>query len=1086
MRRLIEISTHRRVTIMMFTVAIALFGFVSLSRLDLNLLPDISYPTLTVRTELTGAAPVEVENLLTKPIEEAVGVIRNVRLVRSVSRSGQSDVTLEFLWGTDMDIAAVEVREKLDILLLPLEAARPLLLRFDPSSEPMMRLALRYDEQSLSVAALKALRRLAEDRIKNTLEAVEGTAAVKVSGGLEDEIQIRVDQQRLSQLRISIDEVANRIRAENVNLSGGRLEEGDQRFLVRTLNEFQSVDEFRDAIVAYVAGQPVYLRDVATVERGFKEREAITRVDGLESVELAVYKEGDANTVQVADRMQRRLQSLRDELAKDNIELTTIYDQSRFISSAVDDVKAAAVIGGLIAVIVLFGFLQDARATMIVGVAIPVSVIGTFLLMYLNGVSLNIMSLGGIALAVGMLVDNSIVVLENIVRKKEQGQDVAEAAVNGTAEVASAVFAATLTTIAVFFPMVFISGIAGQLFGDQALTVTFALIFSLIVALTLIPMLSALSMSSRYGYENVRQSNAWQPKNAFLKIIKRILGFIGWLFNSTIVWTIRIFRFLFRWTGKALRLLLTPVSWGLQSMYRVIAAVYPATLRWSLDHRGTVILAAAVIFLATMSLVPRLGTELIPQLSQGEFNVDLRLPPGAPLEETDRAIRAAQRATDSIDSIVLDYSVAGTGNRLDANPVDAGDNTGTLSVSLAPGAGRAEEEAAMDAMRTALARLPGVQYEFSRPSLMSFASPLSIEISGYDLDQISRAARDIEAALAASDRFADIRSTVERGIPEIQIIFDQERAAKLGLAVRDIADRVVANVRGELATRYTWRDKKIDVLVRSVDTRESSVAEIRSLIVNPASDRPVTLDAVAEVVISEGPAEIRRVAQQRVAIIEANVAYGDLGAAALEAGSIVSRVPLPSGVTALVSGQSEEMTESFQSMQFALILAVFLVYLVMASQFESLIHPFVILFTIPLALVGAVLALFITGTTINIVALIGVIMLAGIVVNNAIVLVDLVNQLRAQGATKIDAILEAGAARLRPILMTSLTTALGLLPMAIGFGEGSEVRSPMAITVIGGLLVSTLLTLLVIPVVYSLLDRKPESVAGNVVAGAQE
>ena len=1076
MRRLIEISTHRRVTIMMFTVAIALFGFVSLSRLDLNLLPDISYPTLTVRTELTGAAPVEVENLLTKPIEEAVGVIRNVRLVRSVSRSGQSDVTLEFLWGTDMDIAAVEVREKLDILLLPLEAARPLLLRFDPSSEPMMRLALRYDEPSLSVAALKALRRLAEDRIKNTLEAVEGTAAVKVSGGLEDEIQIRVDQQRLSQLRISIDEVANRIRAENVNLSGGRLEEGDQRFLVRTLNEFQSVDEFRDAIVAYVAGQPVYLRDV----------EAITRVDGLESVELAVYKEGDANTVQVADRMQRRLQSLRDELAKDNIELTTIYDQSRFISSAVDDVKAAAVIGGLIAVIVLFGFLQDARATMIVGVAIPVSVIGTFLLMYLNGVSLNIMSLGGIALAVGMLVDNSIVVLENIVRKKEQGQDVAEAAVNGTAEVASAVFAATLTTIAVFFPMVFISGIAGQLFGDQALTVTFALVFSLIVALTLIPMLSALSMSSRYGYENVQQSNAWQPKNAFLKIIKRVLGFIGWLFNSMIVWTIRIFRFLFRWTGKALRLLLTPVSWGLQSLYRVIAAVYPAMLRWSLDHRGTVILAAAVIFFATMSLVPRLGTELIPQLSQGEFNVDLRLPPGAPLEETDRAIRAAQRATDSIDSIVLDYSVAGTGNRLDANPVDAGDNTGTLSVSLAPGAGRAEEEAAMDAMRTALARLPGVQYEFSRPSLMSFASPLSIEISGYDLDQISRAARDIEAALATSDRFADIRSTVERGIPEIQIIFDQERAAKLGLAVRDIADRVVANVRGELATRYTWRDKKIDVLVRSVDTRESSVAEIRSLIVNPASDRPVTLDAVAEVVISEGPAEIRRVAQQRVAIIEANVAYGDLGAAALEAGSIVSRVPLPSGVTALVSGQSEEMTESFQSMQFALILAVFLVYLVMASQFESLIHPFVILFSIPLALVGAVLALFITGTTINIVALIGVIMLAGIVVNNAIVLVDLVNQLRAQGATKIDAILEAGAARLRPILMTSLTTALGLLPMAIGFGEGSEVRSPMAITVIGGLLVSTLLTLLVIPVVYSLLDRKPESVAGNVVAGAQE
>ncbi|MDJ0748242.1 MAG: efflux RND transporter permease subunit [Woeseiaceae bacterium] len=1081
MRRLIEIATHRRVTIMMFTVAIALFGFVSLSRLDLNLLPDISYPTLTIRTELTGAAPVEVESLLTKPIEEAVGVIRNVRLVRSVSRSGQSDVTLEFVWGTDMDVAAVEVREKLDILLLPLEAARPLLLRFDPSSEPMMRLALRYDEDAGTEAALKALRRLAEDRIKNSLEAVEGTAAVKVSGGLEDEIQIRVDQQRLSQLGISIDQIASRIRAENVNLSGGRLEEGDQRFLVRTLNEFQSVDEFRDAIVAYVSEQPVYLRDVAVVERGYKEREAITRVDGLESVELAIYKEGDANTVQVADRMQRRLESLRKELGEDGIELTTIYDQSRFISSAVDDVKAAAVIGGIIAVIVLFGFLGDSRATTIVGIAIPVSVIGTFLLMYLNGVSLNIMSLGGIALAVGMLVDNSIVVLENIVRKKEQGEGVAEAAVNGTAEVASAVFAATLTTIAVFFPMVFISGIAGQLFGDQALTVTFALTFSLIVALTLIPMLSALSMGSRYGYENVEPAPPWEPKNIVLRGIRRVLGFVSWLFNAIVVGIIRLFRFVFHWGGKGLRLLLTPVTWGFQALYRAIAAVYPAMLRWSLNHRGAVILAAIAIFVSTMALVPRLGTELIPQLSQGEFNVDLRLPPGAPLEETDRAIRSAQRATDGIDSIVLDYSVAGTGNRLDANPVDAGDNTGTLSVSLAPGAGRADEEAAMDAMRNELSRIPGVQYEFSRPSLMSFASPLSIEVAGYDLDQIARYAREIEAALASSDRFTDIRSTVERGIPEIQIIFDQERAAKLGLAVRDIADRVVANVRGELATRYTWRDRKIDVLVRSIDTRESSVAEIRSLIVNPASERPVTLDAVANVIITEGPAEIRRVAQQRVAIIETNIAYGDLGAAALEADSIIRRIAMTDDVSAVVSGQSEEMSDSFRSMQFALALAVFLVYLVMASQFESLIHPFVILFTIPLALVGAVLGLFVTGTTINIVALIGVIMLAGIVVNNAIVLVDLINQLRAQGKERFDAIMEAGAARLRPILMTSLTTALGLLPMAIGFGEGSEVRAPMAITVIGGLLVSTLLTLLVIPVVYSLMDRKRSPAVGAAV-----
>ncbi len=1054
MRRLIEIATERRVTIVMMMTAIVLFGMVSLSRLNLNLLPDISYPTLTVRAELTGAAPVEIENLLSKPIEEAVGVVRNVRLVRSVSRSGQADVTIEFLWGTDMDMAGIDVREKLDILFLPLEASRPLLLRFDPSSEPIVRLGLLYKDGTTaesSEAQLKALRRLAEDRIKAELEAEEGTAAVKVSGGLEDEIQIRVDQQKLSQLGISIGQIAERIRAENINLSGGRLEEGNQRFLVRTLNEFQNIEEFRDAIVAYVADRPVYLRDVATVEQGYKDRQAITRVKGQESVELAIYKEGDANTVQVAERIKRRLQTLQDSMP-DDIELITIYDQSTFISAAVSDVRLAAILGGLIAIFVLYGFLRDARATMIVGIAIPVSVIGTFLLMYTNKISLNIMSMGGIALAVGMLVDNSIVVLENIVRKKEQGEGIIEAAQNGTTEVGSAVVAATLTTIAVFFPMVFISGIAGQLFKDQALTVTFALMFSLVVALTLIPMLASLGAQSRYD-----DGNDTRPAN--------------W-FTRSVAFVVRIFGIVFFAISKVFWVLLWVPTWVLQAFYRSIAAIYPGILRWSLQHRATVILVSLLLFVSTMALVPRLGSELIPQFSQGEFTANLRLPPGMPLAETDVAIQAAQRVAADIDAVELNYSVAGTGNRLDANPVDAGDNTGTLSITLKEGSGREAEDQTMAAMRAELSTLPGVQYEFTRPSLLTFASPLQIEVSGYDLAGLARVSQSVVQAMSASDRFTDIKTTIESGNPEIQIVFDQERAAMLGLTVREIANSVVANVRGELATRYTWRDKKIDVLVRSVDTRQSSIDEIRHLIVNPSSDRPVTLDAVADVTVSEGPAEIRRVAQERVAIISANLVYGDLGAAAAEASTIVSRTPMPAGINAVVSGQSEEMQASFESMRFALLLAVFLVYLVMASQFESLIHPLVILFTIPLALVGAVLALFVTGTTVNIVAFIGIIMLAGIVVNNAIVLVDLINQLRVQGQQRLDAILEAGTARLRPILMTSLTTTLGLLPMAMGFGEGSEVRTPMAITVIGGLTVSTLLTLVVIPVVYSLMDRK--------------
>ncbi len=1050
--RLVEIATERRVTIAMFVVAILLFGAVSLSRLKLNLLPDLSYPTLTVRTELTGGAPLEIENLLTKPIEEAVGVIKNVRLVRSVSRSGQSDVILEFVWGTDMDIAGVDVREKLDLLELPLEASRPLLLRFDPSSEPIIRMALVPEAESeTGEARLKYLRRFAEDRLKTDFESVEGTAAVKISGGYEDEIQITVDQKKLAQLGLSVTEVAQRVRAENVNLSGGRLEEGSQRFLVRTINEYESVGEIGNTIIATPEDRPVYLRDIATVESGHKEREAITRIDGQESVELAIYKEGDANTVQVAQRIERRLGDV-DKTLPDGVNLVKVYDQAKFIGSAIDDVTSAALIGGLLAIIVLFGFLRDARATAIIGVAIPVSVIGTFVLMYASDITLNIMSLGGIALAIGMLVDNSIVVLENIVRKREQGATVLESARRGTSEVSTAVVASTLTTIAVFFPMVFVSGIAGQLFRDQALTVTFALVFSLIVALTLIPMLASLGSGDRY----IDSSDATAPG----RFTRGVAFVVRWIGRGLAI---------LGWIGRVLMWLPSKL---LQGLYRAMAAVYPALLRWSLSHRFLVVVVAAAMFGTSMALVPRLGTELIPQLSQGEFNANLRLPPGTPLSDTDQALMSARTAAIEMTDVTMDYAVAGTGNRLDATPVDAGEHTGTLSITMRTGAGREAEERVIDNMREALRRLPGVQFEFSRPALFSFSSPLQIEVTGYDLDRLESVNKLIVNALESSDRFTDIKTTVEEGNPEIQIVFDQERAAKLGLAVRDVADRVVANVRGELATRYTWRDRKIDVLVRSVDTREASVEEIKQLIVNPTSARPVPLEAVADVRIARGPAEIRRVNQERVAIITADLAYGDLGAGVLELQRIIDSVPMPAGMAAIVTGQSEEMEASFRSMQFALALAIFLVYLVMASQFESLLHPFVILFTIPLALVGAVLALYLTGTSINVVAFIGVIMLAGIVVNNAIVLIDLINQLRANGMEKNAAIMEAGRARLRPILMTTATTVLGLLPMAIGVGEGAEVRTPMAITVIGGLLTSTLLTLLVIPVVYSLVDRK--------------
>jgi len=1063
--QIVDFATRRRITVLMFTVAIVLFGLVSLSRLKLNLLPDLSYPTLTIRTDLPGAAPLELENLVTRPVEEAVGVIRNVRQVRSVSRAGQSDVILEFTWGTDMDLAGIDVREKLDLLELPIEASRPLLLRFDPSSEPVMRLAFidteeyASSERALRESAedrLKALRRFADDRLKPELESVAGSAAVKVSGGFEDEIHVFVDQGRLAQLGLSIETIARRLGEENVNLSGGRLEQGTQRFLVRTLNEFTTVEEMADSIIAVRQGQPIYLRDVARVEHGHKDREAITRVNGRESVELAIYKEGDANTVQLAAGVRERLEALSKNLPAGS-ELEVVYDQSRFISSAIGEVRQAAVIGGILAILVLYLFLRDARATLITGVAIPVSVIGTFVLMYAFDLSLNIMSLGGIALAVGMLVDNSVVVLESIVRRREQGLSRVDAAREGTREVATAVTAATLTSVAVFFPMVFITGVAGQLFRDQALTVTFALVFSLVVAVTLVPMLAA-------GGPTAAPTAGPAP---------------GPVARTLATWVRRL-----RQGGRALSRasswLLAPAVRATQAGFGAVERRYQPALAWSLAHRGRVVATAIAALLVTASIVPRLGTELIPQLAQGEFILDLRLAPGTPLEQTDRAVEAAQRFTLEEPGVTQSYSVTGTGNRLDANPTDAGENTGRISVTLAPGSDREDEERAIADLRGKLDLLPGVQYQFSRPALFAFATPLEVEIAGYDLARLRGTAEQLRLAMEASPRFSDIKSTVEAGNPEIQVVFDQERASQLGLEVRELADRVVSSVRGDVATRYKLREKNIDVLVRSVDTRASSVEEVRNLIVNPGSERPVPLSAVAEVRVATGPAEVRRARQERVAIVSANLAGGDLGSAVAELEGIVAGIDPPAGISMSVSGQSEEMKRSFDSLQFTLLLAVFLVYLVMASQFESLLHPFVILLTIPLALIGAVWAMFATGTTVNVVAYIGLIMLAGIVVNQSIVLIDAVNQARQRGMEKHEAILHAGQARLRPILITKLTTVLGLLPMALGLGEGAEIRQPMAITVIGGVLVASLFTLLVIPVVYSLLDRKRFAPAGAV------
>lgn len=1083
--KIIEISTRRRVTIAMFTIAVLLFGLVSFFRLKVNLLPSISFPTLTIRTEYVGAAPAEVENLITKPIEEALGVVKNVREVRSISRSGQSDVILEFTWGTDMDFASLDVREKLDILQLPLEVQRPFILRFDPSLDPVMRFGLYLDEttnpekEKLKIAltamtnggdedfneeGLKYLRRFADEQIKKELESALGVAAAKVSGGLEDEIQVLVDQAKLAQLNISVQTIAQQLGAENVNLSGGRLEEGTQQFLVRTLNQFQSVAEIGEVILTTQNGAPVYLRDVARVRHGYKERESIIRMNGIEAVEIAIYKEGDANTVSVARAVERRINRVRNILPE-NMKLVKIYDQSTFITQAVNGVIQAGVIGGFLAIFVLYFFLRDFWSTLIISLSIPVSVIATFNLMYGADLTLNIMSLGGIALGIGMLLDNSVVVLENISRHRDQGKNALQAARDGASEVGTAVTASTLTTIAVFFPLVFVKGIAGQLFRDQALTVTFSLLASLVVAITLIPLLASLSS---------RKKSVDKP--SVLPTTKTRVG--GWvrkirvfLFGSVPVFFLKGIFKITKLISKSMGYILRPFLNLFGNFYSKVENQYPKILDWALTRRAVVISSAFVLFIGTLLLIPILGVELIPQLSQGEFRVEFKLAPGTPLERTDALISAVQKSTESMGKIKTSFAVSGTGNRMDANPEEGGENWGEISIVMTEDSRRIDEEDAMDVLREDLTKLAGIQYKFSRPSLFTFKTPVEIEIAGYELSKLKSVSSQIAQRMEASNRFADVKSSMESGHPEIQIHFDRERAAALGLAVNQVADRVVDKVRGEVATRYSWHDRRIDVLVRSREEDRESIDKIRQLIINPESERPVPLNSVADIVVDTGPGEIRRVGQERVAVVTANLRYGDLGAAAEEIQAIIDDTPIPADLLPRISGQNEEMAMSFKSLVFALLLAVFLVYLVLASQFESFLHPFVIFITIPLSLIGAVFALFITNSTISVVVFIGLILLAGIVVNNAIVLIDLINQLRAKGKEKLAAIIEAGRSRLRPILITTITTTLGLIPLAIGFGEGAEVRAPMAITVIGGLMVSTVLSLVVIPVMYSVMDR---------------
>jgi HAE1 family hydrophobic/amphiphilic exporter-1 len=1009
--KIVKFSINRPVSVFMFTVAAVIFGFIAYSRLNLNLLPKISYPTLTIKTEYPGTAPTEIENIISKPIEETCGVVDNVMRISSVSRAEMSEVTVEFAWHTNMDFATLKVREKLDLLRFPTGATKPVILRYDPNQEPVMKLGLIGD------ADLARIRYVADKEVKQALESIEGVAACSISGGLEDEIHIDIDEQKLSLLNIPITTVASRLSQENVDLSAGILKQKDTQFLVRTVNQFRDVEEIKGIIIEKRGDVQITLGSIADVFRGYKERKVISRINGRECIEAAIYRAADANTVTVVDAVTERLKTVQQSILKPRgMDYILITNQSKFIKSTIEEVKSTAVIGGILAVLVLLYFLKNVRSTLIIGLAIPVSVIVTFFLMFSSKISLNIISLGGLALGIGMLVDNSIVVLEAVQRHRDSGLEAAEAAYKGTTEVAGAVTASTLTTVAVFFPIVFVEGIAGQLFKDMALTVTYSLLASLLVSLTVVPMLAS----------SMRRASSRELLTPVLKFIFK------------------------------------PID----KVYSRVFESYKKLQEASFKRRRYIFVAVLVLFLGSLVLSRFMGQELIPVISQGEFLVNVEFPPGTSLRENAAVVSDISEVLKKYPEIDSVYELIGKGSRGGISFQEEIENLSEFTIRLKPGILGKEEDRIMERVRTDLATMPTTQIKVYKPRLFSFKAPLEVVVSGPDIDRIKSISDELLAKLKTVPGLIDLKSSMEEGYPEIQIIFDRAVLASQNMTINQVGAQLRNKIEGEIATRFIESDREVDIRVRISEDSRDRVEKIGRITIRNGLGAIVPLKSLSAIQIKEGPAEVRHILQQKSAVLTGNISDISLDEARDKVMASAAAIQKPPDYSVNMAGQSMEQDVAFSSMIFAIFLAIFLVYLVMASEFESFVKPLIIMFTIPLAIIGVVLVGITAGMSINVIVLIGVIILAGVIVNNAIVLVDYIGQLQQEGLPKRDAIRKAAQVRWRPILMTTITTVLGLLPMALDTKEGFEIRIPLALTLIGGLTFGTFLTLVFIPLVY--------------------
>ena len=1016
-----DLAIRRPVFITVVFLIVTLLGGISFWQLPVDLMPDVSFPTLSVQTSYSGVGPEEMEELVSIPLERALSSTPGVEEITSTSSEGSSQIRLSFSWGTDLDSASDEIRTRLDRVRgqLPEDASAPTVFKFDVSAFPIMFLGISGDMNP------RELREFTDRQLQYRFERIPGVAQADVWGGLEREIHVNLDRAKLHALRISPAQVMAALRRENVNEPVGKVVEGDFEVLMRTAGEYVSLGEIERTMVTLRQGQPVYVDDIAQVEDSSQEIRNVVRVNGLPGLRMGVWKQAGVNTVEVAKEVQKEIERANRDFPQ--IQISSIIDTSTFIESAVANVRNVALYGSVLAVFILLLFLRNLRSTLVVAISIPISVIAAFGLMYFYGFTLNIITFGGMALGVGVLVDNAIVVLENIFRHRQDGMEKKEAARQGTQEVAMAITASTLTTIVVFLPVVFISGVAGIIFQQLAWVVSFSLFSSLLVSLTLIPLLSS-------RFVRVREPN---PDSWSYGLVHRMSVWLEALDKS-----------------------------------------YARAIGFSLRHRGLIIGATLALLFSSFLLLPFIGLELEPQTDQGEVQINLELPEGTRLEVTEQfALRAEEIIQEQVPEVVNLMTEVGSSGGWQSASV----HTGSIRLSLVPQSERVRSSQEIaQALQPAFDQFPGVISRiraggggFMMRRGQGGGDRLSLNIRGYDISESGALAVRLKRLMESIEGVSDARLSRSAGRPESQILIDRDKAATMGLSVSDIATTIRTSVGGTTATYYREGGEEYRILVRYQEKDRLSSEDVMAIPIQTPSGLVVPLRSLVRLERSEGPLAIQRKDQQRIVTVSGNLSGSrDLGSVVAELEGKIRSLNVPPGMAIVFTGEWEEQQEAFFYLQLSFLLAVLLVYLVMAAQFESFKYPFLIMFSLPLASIGVIMALFLTDTTFSIQAFVGVIMLVGIAVNNAIVMVDYVLQLqRNHGFSLVDSLVTGGRRRLRPILMTTLTTVLGLTPMALGIGEGSELQAPMARVLIGGLISSTFITLFLVPTLFMTMER---------------